>query len=146
MQLFQDGQSLLLGAVLQNPLDDSAAIRVCGEHKHLKNNKKKKVEDCRGGATLCYSHFFNENKSPLSYLSFKGVDNELKGLRLDALDALLYHVVSILVLHALQNVAVELADNVALECIKEVGRHYHFAKVDEDISCDAVIAETIKTN
>lgn len=35
MQLFQDGQSLLLGAVLQNPLDNSAAIRVCGQHKHL---------------------------------------------------------------------------------------------------------------
>lgn len=65
----------------------------------------------------------------LSYLSFEGIDNELKGLRLDALDALLYHVVSILVLHALQNVAVELADNVALKCTKQVSRHYHAAKV-----------------
>lgn len=35
MQLFQDGQSLLLGAVLQNPLDYSAAIRVRGQHKDL---------------------------------------------------------------------------------------------------------------
>lgn len=35
MQLFQDGQSLLLGAVLQNPLNNSAAIGVCGKHKHL---------------------------------------------------------------------------------------------------------------
>lgn len=43
MQLFQDGQSLLLGAVLQNPLNDSAAIRVCGKHKDLKN---KKVTSC----------------------------------------------------------------------------------------------------
>ena len=35
MQLFQDGESLLLSAVLQNPLDHSAAVRVCGQHKHL---------------------------------------------------------------------------------------------------------------
>lgn len=35
VQLLQDGQRLLLGAVLQDPLDDSAAVRVCGEHKHL---------------------------------------------------------------------------------------------------------------
>lgn len=35
MQLFQDGESLLLGAVLQNPLDNSAAIGVCGKHEHL---------------------------------------------------------------------------------------------------------------
>lgn len=38
MQLFQDGQRLLLGAVLQNPLDNSAAIRVCGKHKDLKKS------------------------------------------------------------------------------------------------------------
>lgn len=35
MQLFQNGESLLLGAVLQNPLDNSAAIGVCGKHEHL---------------------------------------------------------------------------------------------------------------
>lgn len=35
MQLLQDRQSLLLGAVFQNPLDNSAAIGVCGKHKHL---------------------------------------------------------------------------------------------------------------
>lgn len=35
VELLQDGQRLLLGAVLQDPLDDSAAVRVRGEHKHL---------------------------------------------------------------------------------------------------------------
>lgn len=56
MQLFQDGQSLLLGAVLQNPLDNSAAIRVCGEHKHLINNNKKKRLRTGGEERLCVIH------------------------------------------------------------------------------------------
>lgn len=37
MQLFQDGQSLLLSAVLQNPLDHSAPIRMGGKDKNLQN-------------------------------------------------------------------------------------------------------------
>lgn len=40
MQLLQDGESLLLSAVLQNPLNNSAAVRMCGKHKHLYNNGK----------------------------------------------------------------------------------------------------------
>lgn len=40
VELFQDGQCLLLGAVLQDPLDDSAAIRVRGQHKHLPRGSK----------------------------------------------------------------------------------------------------------
>lgn len=51
MQLFQDGQSLLLGAVFQNPLDNSAAIRVRGEHKHLKRKQKKETLFREGGVT-----------------------------------------------------------------------------------------------
>lgn len=55
----------------------------------------------------------------LSYLSLEGIDNELKGLRLDTLDTFLYHMVSILVLYTLQNVAIQLTDNVTLKCIKQ---------------------------
>lgn len=44
MKLFQDGQGLLLGAVLQDPLDYSAAIRVCGKHKNLP--KKTQTKNC----------------------------------------------------------------------------------------------------
>lgn len=39
MQLLQDGEGLLLSAVLQNPLDNSAAIRMCGKNKHLHDNR-----------------------------------------------------------------------------------------------------------
>lgn len=38
VQLLQDGQGLLLGAVLQDPLDHPAAVRVGGQHKHLPAN------------------------------------------------------------------------------------------------------------
>jgi len=38
-------------------------------------------------------------------LSLEGVDDEREGLRVDLLDALLYHVVTVLVQHALQDVA-----------------------------------------
>ena len=35
VQLLQEGKGLVLGAVLQDPLDHPAAIRVGGQHKHL---------------------------------------------------------------------------------------------------------------
>ena len=38
VQLLQDGQGLLLGAVLQNALDHPAAIRVGGQHKNLEED------------------------------------------------------------------------------------------------------------
>lgn len=50
-----------------------------------------------------------------SYLSLEGIDNKLQGLGLDTLNTFLHYVVAVLVLNALQHVAVQLADNVALE-------------------------------
>lgn len=49
------------------------------------------------------------------YLSLEGIDNELQGLGLDTLDTFLHYMVAVLVLNALQHVAVQLADNVALK-------------------------------
>lgn len=43
-----------------------------------------------------------------THLPLKGVDDELQGLRLHTLDALLHHVVPVLVFHALEDVAVQL--------------------------------------
>lgn len=40
VKLFQNGESLLLGAVLQNPLDYSAAIWMRGKHKHLAKDQR----------------------------------------------------------------------------------------------------------
>ena len=37
MELLQDGQRLLWKAVLENALDDSAAVRMSGEGKHLQD-------------------------------------------------------------------------------------------------------------
>lgn len=77
---------------------------------------------------LCNSNSNNYNKRNLSYLSLEGINNELKSLRLDTLDTFLYHMVSILVLYTLQNVAIQLTDNVALKCRKEQKQYYHFIK------------------
>ena len=48
------------------------------------------------------------------HLALEGVDDELQGLRLDTLDALLHHVVAVLVLHTLEHVTVQLTHDVAL--------------------------------
>lgn len=48
------------------------------------------------------------------YLSLEGADDKLERVRVDALDALLHHVVAILVLDALEHVAVEFSDNLML--------------------------------
>ena len=44
MQLLQDGQGLLLGAVLQNPLDHPAAVWVGGQHEYLPTNHSGEFE------------------------------------------------------------------------------------------------------
>lgn len=56
MQLFQDRQSLLLSAVLQNPLDNSAAIGMRGKYKHLENRAKARKDQYKDAisATLHY--------------------------------------------------------------------------------------------
>ena len=74
VELLQDGRGLVPGAVLQDPLDDPAAVGVGGE-----------VVD----------------------LPSEGVNDELEPGGLHRLDALLDHVVAVLVLHALQNVPVQ---------------------------------------
>jgi hypothetical protein len=48
------------------------------------------------------------------YLSLEGADDEREGVRVDALDALLHHVVAVLVLDALEHVAVEFGDDLVL--------------------------------
>ena len=48
------------------------------------------------------------------HLALEGVDDELQGLRLDTLDALLHDMVAILVLHTLEHVAIQLTHDVAL--------------------------------
>lgn len=50
-----------------------------------------------------------------THLSLEGINDELQGLRLHTFDALLHHMVAILVLHTLQHVAIQLTDNVALK-------------------------------
>lgn len=48
------------------------------------------------------------------YLSLEGVYDEVQRMRLHTLDALLHHVVAVLVLHTLEHVAVQLAHHLAL--------------------------------
>lgn len=50
-----------------------------------------------------------------THLSLKGVYDEVQCVRLDTLDTLLHHVVTVLVLHTLQHVAVQLAHHLALQ-------------------------------
>ena len=47
-------------------------------------------------------------------LSLEGVDDEMQGVRLNALDALLHHVIPVLILHTLQHVTVQLSHHLAL--------------------------------
>lgn len=50
-----------------------------------------------------------------THLSLEGVDDEVQRVRLDTLDALLHHMVTILVLHTLEHVAVQLPHHLALQ-------------------------------
>lgn len=50
-----------------------------------------------------------------AHLSLKGLDDEVQRVGLDAFDALLHHVVAVLVLYALQHVAVQLAHHLTLK-------------------------------
>jgi hypothetical protein len=53
----------------------------------------------------------------ISYLSLEGVDDELQVLWDDALDALLHHVIPVLVLDALQHMALQLLHYLHLDII-----------------------------
>ena len=53
-----------------------------------------------------------------THLSFKGVDDELEGVRLDALNALLHNVVPVLIFHTLQDMTIQLTHHLTL-------RHRH---------------------
>lgn len=50
-----------------------------------------------------------------THLSLEGVDDEVQRVGLDTLDALLHHMVTILVLHTLQHVAVQLSHHLTLQ-------------------------------
>ena len=74
VELLQDGVGLVARAVLQDPLDDPAAVWMCGEVVHLTS---------------------------------EGVNDELEPGGLHRLDTFLNHVVSVLVFHTLENIAVQ---------------------------------------
>lgn len=50
-----------------------------------------------------------------THLSLEGVYDEVQRVRLDALDTLLHHVVTVLVLHTLQHMAVQLPHHLTLQ-------------------------------
>lgn len=50
-----------------------------------------------------------------THLSLEGVYDEVQRMRLDTLDTLLHHVVTVLILHALQHMAVQLPHHLALQ-------------------------------
>jgi len=58
-------------------------------------------------------------------LALEGVDDELQGLRLHTLDALLHHVVPVLVLHTLEHVAIQLTHDVTLKRHAAWTNHRH---------------------
>jgi len=50
-----------------------------------------------------------------THLSLKGFDDEVQRMRLDTFDTLLHHVVTVLILHTLQHMAVQLPHHFALQ-------------------------------
>lgn len=64
-----------------------------------------------------------KTKNKTTHLSLEGINNELKSLRLDTFNALLYHMVPILVFHTLQHMAIKLTDNVALNERKMISNY-----------------------
>lgn len=59
-------------------------------------------------------HYLNnlpnlQKPTNLSYLSLESIDNELQGVRVNTLDALLHDMVAVLILDTLENVAIQLS-------------------------------------
>lgn len=50
-----------------------------------------------------------------THLSLEGVDDEVQRVRLDTFDTLLHNVVTVLVLHTLQHMAVQLPHHLTLQ-------------------------------
>lgn len=50
-----------------------------------------------------------------THLSLEGINDEVQGVWLDTLDTLLHHVVTVLVLHTLQHMAVQFPHHLALQ-------------------------------
>lgn len=63
--------------------------------------------------------------SEVPYLSLKGIDDELQGLRLHAFNTLLHHVVAVLVLDTLQDMAVQLPNHLILLGGERTSRKHH---------------------
>lgn len=63
--------------------------------------------------------------SEVPYLSLKGIDDELQGLRLHAFNTLLHHVVAVLVLDTLQDMAVQLPNHLILLRGERTSRKHH---------------------
>lgn len=51
----------------------------------------------------------------VTHLSFESIDDELESMGLHTLDALLYYMVPVLILHTLQHVAVQLPYHITLQ-------------------------------
>ncbi|TNN85758.1 hypothetical protein EYF80_004005 [Liparis tanakae] len=105
MELLQYRQRLIRKAVFENALNDSAAIR---------------IEDCcchRAEVSVAVATYPvpGEDRANGTHLSLKGVDDEVQRMRLNTLDAFLHHVVTVLVLYALQNMAVQLPHHLTLQ-------------------------------
>lgn len=66
-------------------------------------------------ALACYSDWMWKYFFVQTDLSLKGFDDEVQRVRLDTFDALLHHMVTVLVLYALQHVAVQLPHHLALQ-------------------------------
>ena len=82
-----------LVAMLQNPLNDATAVWVCGQDEHLEY--------------ICQE----PKKFMQIYLAPECLNNELEAGRFYSFNALLDHMVAILVLHAFQNIAIKLLDD-----------------------------------
>lgn len=66
-------------------------------------------------ALACYSDWMWKYFFVQTDLSLKGFDDEVQRVRLDTFDTLLHHMVTILVLYALQHVTVQLPHHLALQ-------------------------------
>lgn len=124
--------------MLQNTLDHSTAIGVRGQSKHLHNtctvNTHKCLLSLRATSitvitskenpfthTLLWGLYvnltFNHSLWPVAmvtHLSLESINDELESMGLHTLNALLYYMVPILILHALQHMAIQLSYHITL--------------------------------
>jgi hypothetical protein len=87
VELLENSDLIMRFAVLQNALDNTAAIRMSGKDMNLAS---------------------------------EGVNNELDMLSWNAFNSLLHYVVSVLVLHALENIGLELFHEFGLLISKDM--------------------------